>query len=253
MYALLGSGRLARHFGFYLKTLGLPLKTWSRNGDPFFNSFADLEPAVRLERTVAEASHVLLAIKDSALSEWAKILHAQYPGKKIVHFSGSLALREAVGAHPLMTFGERLETLEWYQTIPFLLDKGHAFGDVLPGLQNPHFPIDPTEKNLYHALCALAGNSTYLLWNKIGEPFESELGLPRSLLAPFLHQVVVNSSLNGKTSGEKNFTGPVARGDWAVVRSHLEALKGHPELQHAYQSYLSLCKDSGWPVPKELL
>lgn len=240
MYALLGSGRLARHFGFYLQTLGLPVQFWSRKADP---------EQTQLAKTLESSSHILLALNDSALPQWVEQLHADYPLKVIVHFSGALVIPHAAGAHPLMTFGDRLGSLEWYQNIPFLIDKGFSFGDILPGLNNPHFSIDPQDKSLYHALCSLAGNSTYLLWNKIGDQFEQKLNLPRSILSPFLHQVVANAS----SKGEKNFTGPVARGDWSTVQTHLSALKNHPDLHHAYEAYLHLCQDAGIALPRELL
>jgi predicted short-subunit dehydrogenase-like oxidoreductase (DUF2520 family) len=50
-----------------------------------------------------------------------------------------------------------------------------------------------------------------------------------------------------------NFTGALARGDWAVVREHLQALRSRPELEHAYQGYLRLAHELDHPVPKEFL
>ena len=248
-YALLGSGRLARHFYFYFQTLDLPVHQWSRNDDPLFNTFADvLDSTERLRRTLADATHVLLAVSDSAIAPLAEKVRTVAEPDEILHFSGALAVEGLQSAHPLMTFGDRLETLEWYHAIPFLIEQGEKFEELLPGLSNPHYEIPTGAKGYYHALCSLAGNSTYMLWQKIGDQFENELGLPRDLLRPFLHQVVTNSSL----SGEKNFTGPVARGDWDVVRKHLASLREKPELLRAYENYLHMAGTSGIDLPKDL-
>ncbi len=233
-YALLGSGRLARHFNFYFQSLDLPIRQWSRHED--------------LTAAVAGATHVLLAISDAAITSVAAQVRAVAQPKVLVHFSGALEVHGVKSAHPLMTFGEQLETLEWYRSIPFLLEQGETFSELLPGLPNPHYEIPASAKSYYHALCSLAGNSSFLLWQRIGDRFENELGLPRDLLRPFLHQVVTNSS----GSGEKNFTGPVARGDWDVVRGHLASLREKPDLLRAYDSYLQMAESSGIELPKDL-
>ena len=246
-YAILGSGRLARHLAFYLQSLGLPFVRWSRNHDPLFNSVAELDPRERLEKTLANATHVLLTVSDQAIEEVARA--ARRLGTTQVHFSGALSLPSIASAHPLMTFGNRLESGEWYRQIPFLIEQGTSFAEILPGLPNSSYELPVGAKSYYHALCSLAGNSTFMLWRRIGDQFENELGLPRDLLRPFLHQVVANSSL----SGDRNFTGPVARGDWHVVRGHLQSLHGRPEMLRAYKSYLVMAESSGIDLPKDLI
>ncbi|MBX3020753.1 MAG: DUF2520 domain-containing protein [Bdellovibrionales bacterium] len=245
-YALLGSGRLSRHFSFYLQSLNLPVQLWSRNGDPSFNTYSDVDAEARLNRVLQSSSHVLLAVKDAAIQ---KLAQRVTPAHTAVHFSGAVRIPEAVSAHPLMTFGENLESLDWYRSIPFIIEEGHSFSALLPGLNNPHFALAAGQRAYYHALCSLAGNSTFLLWKQIGDEFERTLNLPRHLLAPFLHQVVANSSQFAETS----FTGPVARGDWEVVKTHLESLARRPELLQAYRQYLEIAEHTGHPVPENLL
>ena len=243
-YALLGSGRLARHLQFYLKSLNLPVVLWSRDGDPRFNSFADLDPNARLLRVIENSSHILLAVSDRALTEFADL---GGKSRTRVHFSGAARLNGVLAAHPLMTFGDQLEDLAWYPQIPFVIDEGETFSEVLPFLPNPNYALAPEQRPLYHALCSLAGNSTFLLWKQIGDEFEKTLGLPRALLSPYLHQVVANSS----SYSEKNFTGPVARGDWSTVKAHLQSLGAKPDLKRAYEGYLNSAQDVGIAVPDE--
>lgn len=245
-YALLGSGRVARHLREYLRQLELPHVNWSRNGDPAFNSHPLVSDSLlRLEQTLSGVSHVLIAVKDSAVAELAQLKRPEQVG---VHFSGALSLAEVGNAHPLMTFGEQLQSLEWYQSVPFIIDEDRDFRQLLPGLPNPHFPIAREKRALYHALCSLAGNSTFLLWKLIGDEFERSLDLPRGLLSPYLHQVVNNS----KTFNPNNFTGPVARGDWDVVRAHMNSLFHEPSLSEAYRTYLKLASGTGLQLPEEL-
>ena len=245
-YALLGSGRMARHLRHYLQHLQLPVRCWSRNADPQFNDLiATLDADLRLEQTLAACSHVLLAVKDEALFELSQ---RALPGQTVVHFAGALSLASAQSAHPLMTFGERLEPPDWYKCIPFVVDEGRELKNLLPGLPNPYFALAPNLRPYYHALCSLAGNSTFLLWKQVGDEFERTLNLPRALLSPFLHQVVANSSRFSAV----DFTGPVARGDWDVVRSHLQSLRFSPKLLEAYRHYLSAAESAGHTLPEAL-
>lgn len=245
-YAVLGSGRLARHFAFYLRSLNLPLLQWSRNGDPAFNSRENVDTERRLQEVLQRCSHVVLAVKDEGIESLSKFLK---PENTAVHFSGALNLNRVAAAHPLMTFGAELESLDWYRQIPFVLDHGQKLENILPGLPNTSFHVEPEQRAYYHALCSLAGNSSYLLWRSIGDVFEKDLKLPAKLLKPFLHQVVSNSS----SDQMQNFTGPVARGDWNVVKSHLESLKGQPDLLSAYKGYLEMAQSNGVAVPQDLL
>ena len=233
-YALLGSGRMARHLDYYLTSLGLPFFKWSRR---------DFNAEQNLSEILSKSSHILLAIKDEALASMARRAR---PHQTVVHFSGALSIPDAFNAHPLMTFGEQLEALEWYRNIPFIVDEDVDFSAILPGLPNPHWGLSPEKRHFYHALCSLAGNSTFMLWKMIGDEFENSLHLPRTLLSPFLHQVVTNSSRARKA----DFTGPVARGDWEVVRSHMQSLDHDPALQSAYKSYLKLVSDAGLNIPE---
>ena len=228
-YALLGAGKVARHLQTYLNILGLPYQTWSRGQD-----FA----------RVQGASHFLLAVSDPAIAELATQLPHQ--GTR-VHFSGIAKVQGVYSAHPLMTFGSGAQSVEWYKAIPFVVDKGVEFNAILPGFPNAAFAIDPEKRPLYHALCALSGNSTFLLWQKIAETFRQQLQLPPELLAPFLHQVVTNSL------GDGTPTGPVSRGDWPVVRSHLDSLGGYSQLQTAYRQFLNQAALGGQNIPEALL
>ena len=245
-FALLGSGRVARHLQNYIQRLGLPLQTWSRNGDLIFNSSRLEDPRARLDSVVSQCSHILFAVSDKAIATVARPFLGM--GKTLVHFSGAAQIDGVYAAHPLMTFAPPLETLDWYKRIPFVIDQGVDFHELLPGLPNSFVEIAPSLRPLYHALASLAGNSSYLLWQNVAVEFEKSLGLPRHLLAPFLHQVVENAT----RSSADSLTGPVARGDWETVAQHIHVLS-QTSLATPYRDFLNLAKNSGHQIPLEIL
>jgi predicted short-subunit dehydrogenase-like oxidoreductase (DUF2520 family) len=124
-----------------------------------------------------------------------------------------------------MTFGPDLYDLPVYRTIPFVLDNGGTpFAELLPGLPNPSFSVAAKERPYYHALCAMAGNFSSLLWLKLFSEFEHRFGIPPSAAYPYLARVTAN--LTSNPSGA--LTGPLARGDQAAVAANLHALEGDP-------------------------
>ncbi len=230
-YALCGSGRVAQHFTHYLNQLGLPFSNWSRaTGEDF-------------EQALTKCSHVLLAVSDQAIAELA----ARTPNHKIVvHFSGFQQVKGTFAAHPLMTFGAEPLDQDFYKSIPFVVDKGVEFAQILPGLPNEAFELDPALRTRYHALCALAGNSAFLLWRKISAEFRS-LGLPPGILESYLQQTVTNAL------GTARATGPVARSDWSAVIKHLDSLRDKPALFAAYRDFLNQAAFDGQKIPEALL
>lgn len=241
-FLLIGGGRVARHLRFYLSCLDLPVRQWTRDHT--------LGPDLNDERLRASASgcsHALLAVSDRAIAALAD----QPPLRSLtrVHFSGALDVAGVNACHPLMTFGPELETRAWYERIPFVHPPDVDFARALPGLHNPHFVLAPEQRAYYHALCAVAANATSALWQRIGDAFEHELALPRTLLSPLLHQGVDNSLRAPHTA----LTGPLARGDWEVVRRHFTALAQDPDLRSMYQSFVHIAHRRGHIIPEEFL
>jgi predicted short-subunit dehydrogenase-like oxidoreductase (DUF2520 family) len=230
-FAILGGGRLARHMRHYLSLLHLPHSCWARNPAAALNTHALADTAARLRATVEPASHVLLLVSDGAIAGLLK----RYPvlqRRTLVHCSGALSVPGVAGAHPLMTFGEALYPLEQYRRIPFMVDSGHDFAALLPGLPNPHYEIPLEQKARYHALCVMAGNFSQVLWQSVSRRFD-EMGLPAATLQPYLRQVVDNFVRDPDTA----LTGPLTRGDWQTVERNLQAL-GTDSLEPLYRAFL---------------
>jgi predicted short-subunit dehydrogenase-like oxidoreductase (DUF2520 family) len=222
-YTIIGSGRVARHFSHYLSLLDIPHFKWSRKSSS----------QKQLEEKVERSTHIVVLISDSAIEEFVR-RNKLFSERVTVHFSGSLVTPFAHGAHPLMTFTEKLYPLERYLEMPFIIDEGRLrFHDLLPGLKNRHFRIQPELRPLYHALCVISGNFTTILWDRFFEGLERQLGLPAEAAFPYLDQIAENL----KDRSLPALTGPLARKDLSTIRSNLRVLEGDP-LQKVYHGFL---------------
>ncbi len=232
-YAIVGGGRLARHFSRYFHLLNIPHTCWARARQSPINTSARGDTEWRLRQTVADAARVLLLVSDGAI---AKVLK-QYPflhEKQLIHCSGTMSFPGVAGVHPLMTFAEDLYDLETYRKIPFMLENGHDYCELLPGLDNPHFSLSVEDKTRYHALCVMAGNFPQLLWKAVSDRFEQRLELPASTLHPYLKQVTGNFL----QAPAKALTGPLTRDDHHTIERNLASLEDDG-LQELYQAFIS--------------
>ncbi len=227
--ALIGDGRMARHFAHYLSLSGIPCRQWSRK--------ENREDPAEFAKGCRAA---LLLISDDAIEPFLR----EHPGlmsRNPIHFSGSLVLNNVPSLHPLMTFSHELYSLETYRSIPFISeDHQLSFSDVFPELPNPFSSMNPGKKALYHTLCVLSGNFTTLLWQKAFSGFSSQLNLDEKLLIPYMEQTIHNLKTNWKGA----LTGPLARKDLATVAGNIRALEGDP-FQEIYRSFVSACWQEG--------
>lgn len=174
---------------------------------------------------------------DRLAKELGQGLHAlksSLPAPTKVHFSGALVTKRAYGAHPLMTFGQQLYTLDKYLSIPFVLDeKAPPFKEVLPGLHNQHVRLSAGDKAKYHALCVMAGNFSCILWQKLLDTLTGEYGFPKHTADMYLRQQTDNLLADYKTA----LTGPLARGDQETIKKNLKALSGDP-FREVYEAFV---------------
>lgn len=222
-YLLIGNGRVQRHVASYFDHLGISYTHWHRG----------MAEDVLASRAAA-ATHILILIRDDAIADFAQY-HLSGASALKIHFSGALVAADIHGAHPLMTFGPDLYTPKKYAAIPFVIeDDAPDFAVLLPGLPNTHARIKKSDKAKYHALCAMAGNFSCLLWQKLMDSFAADFGLPPETAHEYLRQQTENLLHDYKTA----LTGPLARGDRATVQKHLAALKGDP-FAEVYQSFIT--------------
>jgi predicted short-subunit dehydrogenase-like oxidoreductase (DUF2520 family) len=231
-YAIVGGGRLARHFSHYFQLLEIHHSRWTRDRGSSFNTSDIADAELRLRQTIDRADRVLLLVSDNAIGALLK----QYPflhEKQLIHCSGALSFPGVAGAHPLMTFADDLYGLDTYQSVPFMLEAGHSFAELFPGLSNPNFSIKVEDKARYHAMCVMAGNFSQILWKGVSERFEQQFDLPAETLHPYLQQLATNFVQNPDSA----LTGPLVRGDVQTIERNLNALTDDP-LQDLYRAFV---------------
>jgi predicted short-subunit dehydrogenase-like oxidoreductase (DUF2520 family) len=140
-----------------------------------------------------------------------------------------------------MSFATTLYEPVFYRDIPVFVDHDAAHPDpvaefkrLFPRLPNPCFPLKTADKAYYHALCALAGGFTAVLWRDFFAAMATRFGASREALAAYPRRIVENVI----ASSDGALTGPVARGDTETVQMHLDALDG-TTLAGIYQAFIS--------------
>jgi len=221
-YLIIGAGKLAKHLNHYLSLLGHHPLSWDRSQDPHL-----------LKTKISEATHVLLAISDSAIESFYR-KHLAGLDLTAVHFSGALNISDVIAAHPLMTFGPDLYERDTYFRIHFVLTGATKLSEALPGLPNEFSFLAPENKALYHALCVMGGNFPVILWQKMFAELE-RLGIPREAAHVYLETILHNTIKNPATA----LTGPLARGDKATVIKNIEALENDP-FQEVYFTFADI-------------
>jgi len=176
----------------------------------------------------------LLCVPDSAIAEVARAVE---PGPWVAHVSGGTTLsaldphERRFSIHPLQTFtGARgPEQLDGaWAAVTAESEAAHERALWLArtlGLEP--FPLADSARPLYHAAAAIASNYLVTLYRTSAALFE-RVDAPPQALVPLMRRVIEN---------EFELTGPIARGDWATVDRHLEALRERaPEVEPMYRA-----------------
>lgn len=213
-YAVIGSGRVARHLAHYFSLLSIKHTLVSPRQPSSFSE-----------------KYALIAISDGKIEDFIDQHKNILQDKVLIHFSASVSSQLAISAHPLYSFGHDLYDLKTYLKIPFITD---CQNKVFPGLENPEYYLPQELRPKYHALCVLANNCSTLLWQNFYEKL-SFMGLPKDALDPILERTFQNLLHNPQNS----LTGPLVRNDQKTIESNLTALKDDP-LHAVYQTFVNL-------------
>jgi len=179
------------------------------------------------------ADLVLLCVPDAAIPGVAA---AVPPGPWLAHVSGATPLTalephvRRFSVHPLQTFtrargAEQLDGA--WAAIAGESAAAKECGFRLAEILNLRpFEIADSARVLYHAGAVVACNFLVTLYRSASRLLEAA-GAPPEALIPLMRRTIDNGF---------DLTGPIARGDWATVRAHLDALSTHaPELESMYR------------------
>jgi predicted short-subunit dehydrogenase-like oxidoreductase (DUF2520 family) len=180
-----------------------------------------------------EADLVLLCVPDRAIAEVASAIP---PGPWLAHTSGARRLSELApherrfSLHPLQTFThargpEQLDGA-WAAV------SGESAQAVEAGLELARllglepFELDDAERPAYHAGAAIASNFLVTIHWAAAELLQAA-GAPPEALEPLMRRTIENGF---------ELTGPISRGDWETVESHLAEIRARrPQLEPMYR------------------
>jgi predicted short-subunit dehydrogenase-like oxidoreductase (DUF2520 family) len=255
--AIIGAGRVGRALGRRLHDLGWKI------GAVVTRNAVSARKAVRFigagqahavaVREILVSRVILISVPDDAVEEvageLARIGAEELRGKVVLHTSGALdatalsALKEygaaAGGMHPLQTFsGVGVPPLEGKI---FAIDGDAAAvrtaRQIVRALGGSPVRIASNKKVLYHAAATMAAGDV-LAVEEAAMQLLISIGMTRSqaarALLPLTRQVLENFERLGPRAA---WTGPLSRGDYRVVESHLKALReSPPEFAGAYDA-----------------
>jgi predicted short-subunit dehydrogenase-like oxidoreductase (DUF2520 family) len=255
--AIVGAGRVGRALGRRLRELGWKI------GAVVTRSEVSARRAVRFigagkahagtTRQILASRVILVTTPDDEIAsiaqELARIGAEELRGKVVLHTSGAqgasvLDAVKAQGAtvgsmHPLQSFsGVSVPSLEG---IVFAVEgetQAVRVGrQMVRSLGGSAVRIAGEKKALYHAAATMAAGNV-LAVEEAAMQLLVALGMKHSeavrALLPLTRQVLENIERLGSRAA---WTGPLARGDYKVVKAHLEALRERPaEFVEAYEA-----------------
>ena len=189
----------------------------------------------------ADPELVLLCVPDRAIPEVAAAIA---PGPWLAHVSGATPLAaldphvRRFGLHPLQTFTTRrgAEQLDGaFAAITAESDEARALGfEVAQALGLKPFALADGSRDAYHAGAAIASNYLVTLRRAAGSLLESA-GAPPEALDVLMRRTIENGF---------ELTGPIARGDWATVETHVAAIRRErPGLEPMYSALATATKE----------
>jgi predicted short-subunit dehydrogenase-like oxidoreductase (DUF2520 family) len=255
--SIIGAGRVGQALGRRLHELGWKI------GAVVTRSEASARRAVRfigagkacagIARQIIASHVILIATPDDEIApvsrELARICDEQLAGTVVLHTSGAMdsEVLEAVGKrgakvgslHPLQSFsgvavpslGGRIFTIEGETNAVRVARR------IARALGGSPVRISGSKKVLYHAAAAMAAGHVLAVEEACTQLLVS-LGIKRSEairgLLPLTRQVLENFERLGPRAA---WTGPLSRGDYKIVRAHLDALRESPkEFTQAYEA-----------------
>jgi predicted short-subunit dehydrogenase-like oxidoreductase (DUF2520 family) len=187
------------------------------------------------ERGVAvgdeDADVVLLCVPDTAISDVSRCLT---PGHAWVgHVSGATPLaalaphERRFSVHPLQTFDRSGEPSQldgaWAAVSGETAEALGVARELAELLGLRPFELAEEDRTLYHAGAVFASNYLVTL-----QRAAVRLGVPAEGLVPLMTRTIENGF---------QLTGPIARGDWATVDAHKDAIRAaEPELEPLYET-----------------
>jgi predicted short-subunit dehydrogenase-like oxidoreductase (DUF2520 family) len=183
---------------------------------------------------------LVIATPDAAVASVAAAVEPVGDACVVAHVAGSLTLdalaphTRRASMHPLRAIPDGSTDLSgaWFAVAGDPL--AHEAVDAIGG--RPVAVDDsPSARATYHAAAVVASNHLVALLGQV-ERIAATVGLPLEAFLDLVRGTVDNVELLGPAAA---LTGPVARGDWETVRSHVAALA-----EDERPAYLALTREA---------
>jgi predicted short-subunit dehydrogenase-like oxidoreductase (DUF2520 family) len=217
-------------------------------------SFGMVASTGEIPDSLSQSDAVIISVRDDRIPEVAARLADEgrlRPGQILLHTSGANPARSILGPavphvravgtlHPLVSFAAARLAVEGLGDVAFAIEGDEparaVAGRIVRAVGARAVTLDAQNLALYHAGAVLASNYVVAMADtarsllvKAGVPAEQAL----PVLIPLLSSVVQNLAQVGLPGA---LTGPVERGDVAVVERHLTTLAARaPELVELYR------------------
>jgi predicted short-subunit dehydrogenase-like oxidoreductase (DUF2520 family) len=227
---LIGDGAVAQALSVALTHAQIAVRQWSRKtADP-----------------IPEGDVVILAVSDGAIREVAeRVVREAFSPPLLLHCSGALPAEDCLGdlsrptsgigvLHPLLAIAKTAPIPDFSGTV-FAIegdDRGKSAAQKLAvALGGRPLVLDRNALPRYHAAAVLVGNHSLGLVQAAVELLAS-LGLERKEAESALAALYSSTAHNLVRLGlERALTGPIRRGEVAVLERHLSALASTPHLE----------------------
>jgi predicted short-subunit dehydrogenase-like oxidoreductase (DUF2520 family) len=195
-----------------------------------------------------DADVIWLCVSDREIACAARSLASatEWKGKMAFHCSGALSSDElavlrkrgasVASVHPLMTFVHGLDPS--FEDVPFGVEGAAAAlrmaRRIVHDLGGNIFRVPKDRKAAYHAWGTFLSPllvSTLVTAEQVARAAGFSARAARKNMLPIVRQTLANYARLGPA---KAFSGPLARGDAAVVQEHLQALEKIPEARRVY-------------------
>lgn len=165
-----------------------------------------------------------------------------------IHCAGSIGLdifqplidkgAKVAACHPYQTFFA--ENIESFKNIPWGIessDESYPTAEFLIVLLKG-IPVRLSahvlkQKSLYH-LSAVASSNLMTAAIQLAKQIADTSGIDSSVFLPEILKTTLQNNINSLGDTSFPLTGPIARGDVEVVKSHIEKLASQPHLRDAY-------------------
>lgn len=252
--AIIGPGRLGTALAVELKRAGYRVREIvSRTSDASRRKARELGRVTRAnaatsERARLDAGLIWFCVPDREISGAARELASRtnWKGKLVFHSSGALASDEldvlrrrgatVAAVHPLMTFVRgAIPSLEG---VPFGVEGDaaavRAARAIVSRLGGQVFVVPKNKKAAYHAWGTFTSPllvAMLVTLEQVARAAGFSKAEGRRSMLPIVRQTIANYAKMGPAGA---FSGPLVRGDAAIVRRHLRVLQKVPGSREVY-------------------